>query len=116
MARAHLLRQDETLKGINMGISSSNPDLMRAILAMDSYNRGYNAGIKSPGAGPNEGLIGTQLGLATINSVVLPQGFEAASFYAQTYTLNGTTIIAYRGSDGLAPSWLGGTVPSDFPQ
>lgn len=27
-----------------MGISSSNPDLMRAILAMDAYNRGYNAG------------------------------------------------------------------------
>ncbi len=28
-----------------MGISSSNPDLFRAILAMDAYNRGYNAGI-----------------------------------------------------------------------
>src|SRR3954465_10230732 len=32
--------------GVVMGISTDKPDLFAAILAMDSYNRGYNAGIK----------------------------------------------------------------------
>ncbi len=49
-----------------MGISTTNADLFRAILAMDAYNRGYNAGIKSPGAAADQGLLGSQLGLATI--------------------------------------------------
>ena len=80
-----------------MGISTSNPDLMRAILAMDAYNRGYNAGIGDP----NTGLAGTQLGLASLRQDVLPQGFQAASFFAQAYTLGGSTIISYRGTDSL---------------
>jgi hypothetical protein len=46
-----------------MPISTDNADLFRAILAMDAYNRGLNAGIKSPGADPDQGLLGTQLGL-----------------------------------------------------
>jgi hypothetical protein len=41
-----------------MGISNSNPDLFRAILAMDAYNRGYNAGVKSPAAGGYRGVTG----------------------------------------------------------
>ena len=78
-----------------MGISSSNPDLMRAILAMDAYNRGYNAGIGDP----NTGLAGNRLGLATLRQDMLPQGFQAASFFAQAYTLGGQTVISYRGTD-----------------
>lgn len=42
-----------------MPISS---DLFRAILALDSYNRGYNAGVGDP----STGLPGTQIGNATI--------------------------------------------------
>jgi len=40
-------------------------DLYMAILAMDSYNRGYNAGIKDPNATADQGLLGTQIGNAT---------------------------------------------------
>jgi len=66
-----------------MAISS---DLFMAILSMDTYNRGYNSAIVA--------LTGTSIGNATINSVPLPTEAQAASFYAQSYTLDGMTIIA----------------------
>ncbi len=79
-----------------MGISSSNPDLFRAILAMDAYNRGYNAGIGDP----NTGLTGNAIGLATIQrDIDLPVGSQVASFFAQAYALGGQTVISYRGTD-----------------
>jgi hypothetical protein len=45
-----------------------NSELFKAILALDSYNRGYNAGISSVGTGLGTGSenIGTQIGNATI--------------------------------------------------
>lgn len=65
--------------------------LMRAILAMDVYNRGYNQGVF---------VNSNAVGGATLRNDALPAGYEAASFFAQAYTLaNGTTIVAYRGSD-----------------
>jgi hypothetical protein len=93
-----------------MPISTDNADLFRAILAMDAYNRGYNAGIKSPGAAADQGLLGTQLGLATIG---IARADVNASFFAQAYTLGGKTVISYRGTDDfnvLSPSsdiWQG---------
>jgi hypothetical protein len=64
---------------------------------MDAYNRGYDAGIGDPVTG----LAGTQIGLATIRrDFDQPAGSQAASFYAQAYTLNGTTVISYRGTAG----------------
>jgi hypothetical protein len=78
-----------------MGISTTNPDLFRAILAMDAYNRGYNAGV-------NLDPVATAIGLATIgrrtNALTEPDAV-AASFFAQSYTLNGQTIISFRGTD-----------------
>ncbi len=82
-----------------MGISSSNPDLFRAILAMDAYNRGYNAGVRSPGAPATEGLTGSQLGLATVGRREDSQVAKDASFFAQAYPLGGKTVISYRGTD-----------------
>ena len=71
-----------------MAISS---ELMYAILAMDAYNRGYNPAIV---------LGGTNIGTATIGSdELLPEGSEAAGFYAVAYAWNGETIISYRGTD-----------------
>jgi len=53
---------------------------------MDSYNRGYNAGI--------EGLVGTQIGTATIEDESLPDGSEAAGFYAVAYETQYGTVIS----------------------
>ncbi|MCA9462544.1 MAG: hypothetical protein KC590_10470 [Nitrospira sp.] len=83
-----------------MPISS---ELMYAILAMDSYNRGYNPGIT---------LTGTQVGNATIgvDSAVLNTELntdpndpnridQTAGFYAVAYQWNDDSIISYRGTD-----------------
>lgn len=77
-------------------------DLFRAILAMDSYNRGYDPGIV---------LTGNQIGNADlVTTVELPAGSEAASFFAQAYTWNGGTIISYRGTDSQPLDWATGWV------
>jgi hypothetical protein len=75
-------------------------DLFLAILAMDAYNRGYNAGLKVTGAEIGNALIGLEKGDAEA---------QAASFFAQAYTWNGEgngrTVISYRGTDdGAAPA------------
>jgi hypothetical protein len=59
---------------------------------MDSYNRGYLPGLN---------LSGNVIGDASLRQDIgLPDGSQAAGFYAQAYTLaNGQTIIAYRGTD-----------------
>lgn len=76
-----------------------SPDLFMAILAMDSYNRGYNAGINlSPSA--------THIGSARIDSSLADTN---ASFFAQAYNWNARTIISYRGTDQAFPSWQNGT-------
>ncbi|MFY8040605.1 MAG: hypothetical protein ACOVN4_13210, partial [Bosea sp. (in: a-proteobacteria)] len=97
-----------------MGISTTNADLFRAILAMDAYNRGYNAGIKSPNAGPDQGLTGTMIGLASVgtaSSSALNSPERNASFFAQAYSLGGKTVISYRGTDAAwdaASGWVNG--------
>jgi hypothetical protein len=81
-------------------------DLFRAILALDSYNRGYKAGVT---LGSN-----TQIGTATLrNDISLPTDYQSASFFAQAHTWNGTTVISFRGTDKAFPSWQNGTL-GDF--
>jgi hypothetical protein len=77
-----------------------SPDLFRAILAMDAYNRSYNEGIAGLGG------EGTMIGLATVakNSSELKDANGnrldvAASFFAQAYSWNGKTVISYRGTE-----------------
>jgi hypothetical protein len=85
-----------------------SPDLFRAILALDSYNRGgpsWQAGIS---------LAGSSIGNASLKTdVLLPTGSSTASFFAQAYTWNGTTVISFRGTDKAFPSWQNGTL-GDF--
>ncbi len=87
-----------------------NPTLMKAILAMDSYNRGYSMGVD---------MTGTAIGNATIikDSSVFQnpdktRADDDISFYAIAYAYdsdgNGVpneTVISYRGTDdyGLDP-------------
>ena len=90
-------------------------DLLLAILSMDSYNRGYGAGVSDSGQNDLDGLgesgnIGSARVLARPNGVDY-QAWQDADFYAISYTLNadvgeGTdrlkaddTIISFRGTD-----------------
>ena len=76
-------------------------DLMSAILSMDTYHRGYNAGLQGSAS-----VTGDRIGLWDVgassaifrgpNGELLDQNI---GFYAQSYSHNGETIIAYRGTD-----------------
>ena len=96
-------------------------ELLHAILAMDSYNREYDAGIQ---------VEGSQVGAATFRdhaaSGIVEAEFsdwQAASFYAAAYTVGSEIVIAYRGSvelqDFLVPDLqliLNGSITSFIPR
>ncbi len=87
---------------------SISPELMLAILAMDSYSRGYNQGISGLGGAGTS--IGTAV-LGTSSNTAERSDAVAASFFAQSYTWNGQTVISYRGTDALtAGNELGGNI------
>jgi serralysin len=91
-----------------------NRDLFLAILAMDAYNRGYNAGI----AGLSD-AVGTQIGNALISRGVLDTDSAAVSsgFYAIAYNWNGEKVVSYRGTDsnfGLAIPVLSGDLANGY--
>lgn len=69
-------------------------ELFHAILAMDSYNRGYGAKL----TGLSD-AIGTKLGNATVIGSAGDAAAQADGFYAIAYELNGQKIISYRGTD-----------------
>jgi Protein of unknown function (DUF2974) len=72
--------------------------LLLAILAMDSYNQGYDKGLFH-----GETQIGTATYLLGSEIVKDENGNRldiAAGFYASAYTLaDGTVVISYRGTD-----------------
>lgn len=70
-----------------------NDALMKAILAMDSYNRGYGAAIALPD------LQGTQIGSAVVLRNKGDTAAEAIGFYGIAYSYDGATVISYRGTD-----------------
>lgn len=74
-------------------------DLFRAILAMDVYNRGYNAGVD---LGPASDVAGVQIGNASISKTKGDAEAQSASFYAVAYAWNNHQIISYRGTDDIA--------------
>lgn len=93
-----------------------SPQLMQAILSMDSYNRNYAEGIK---------LEGTTLGSATIfldsqtlgilqdsnGAAILDENDQPIrrdvdmGFYAIAYSYGGSTVISYRGTDDMIVEW-----------
>jgi hypothetical protein len=89
-----------------------NRDLLLAILSMDSYNRGYGQGLNGLAS---FGRIGNAL--ITADSLILggnPQDrLDARSgFYAIAYQVSGvsgiadgTTVVAFRGSDNIPGLW-----------
>ena len=88
-------------------------DLFLSILSMDTYNRGYNAGLSySP---EEQGLstdINTQIGWALVKDENGEAAAQGAGFYAINYliqgnapgNLQGKTILSYRGTDNFISS------------
>ncbi|MBE2190583.1 MAG: hypothetical protein IAE63_00210 [Alphaproteobacteria bacterium] len=78
-----------------------NDNIFKAILAMDAYNRGYDANIKFGNLAGTVSLDaqGTQIGNATILDSNGNAAAQAIGFYALAYTYNGETVISYRGTD-----------------
>jgi hypothetical protein len=64
---------------------TASHDLFLAILALDSYNRGYEPGIQGL-----SDTIGTQIGNATITKTSNGQAAKDAGFYAVEYNWDGT--------------------------
>jgi len=94
-------------------------DLFMAILSMDAYNRGYGAGIEDgiPGSGglpDGLGEAGYRIGNAEIKDVDLPNGSQAAGFYALANEWQGQTVISYRGTDQLLSNLWSDDVGSDI--
>jgi Ca2+-binding RTX toxin-like protein len=94
-----------------------------SILALDSYNRGYNSGLAELGSENG------RLGNARIFQVTENQkaNWQSIGFYAVSYNVSGvssfsgtSTIISYRGTDdfnplsGASDIWNGWTVGAGF--
>lgn len=79
-----------------MALSSN---FMKAILSLDSYNRGYEPRVVfNQGGDENASNTGTKLGAAVIFD---SYAVEAQSFYGIAYLYNGEAVISYRGTDAL---------------
>ena len=99
-------------------------ELFLAILSMDAYNRGYDAGIDGLGD------AGSNIGGAKLKDVDLPTGSQDASFFAQSYDISGvagveglgdaTTVVSYRGTDDpdflnfASDVWTGWTIGTGY--
>lgn len=87
---------------------ATDPLLLRAILAMDAYNRGYAPGVL------NLGGEGSQIGEATVGKdaqqLLSAGSAQNVGFYALAYSLpDGSKVISYRGTDQNAPALFAGT-------
>lgn len=87
-----------------------NSILMNAILSMDAYNRGYNAGIVFGSNIEDSEAINnvTKLGNATVFRSKNDQLAKDISFYAIAYQYNGQNIISIRGTDEFNADRLNG--------
>lgn len=87
-----------------------------SVLAMDSYNRGYDAGINISDNGIRNATLGDSA------TDILGAQAQSASFFAQAYSWNGETVIAYRGTsspgmlDDISNGWPTGFGWADAPQ
>ena len=85
-------------------------NVLKAILAMDSYNRGYDQGIRTLGG------VGSKIANVTISQqseVLEGTANVSTGFYAAAYTTAaGEKIISYRGTDSF--TGIGVTGGNDF--
>jgi subtilisin family serine protease len=84
-------------------------DLLLAILAMDSYNRGYEPGIE--GLGGENSRIGSTTVKKDAQQLLAEGVAKAAGFYAIAYdTEDYGTVISYRGTNNATDYFRGWTV------
>jgi hypothetical protein len=76
-----------------------NANVFRAILAMDSYNRGYRAGVSDLPVLLNQTRIGTATIIDDSTNALGLITTRQAGFYATAYSWNGETVISYRGTN-----------------
>lgn len=74
-------------------------DLFLAILAMDTYHRGVNQGVKVSGEAVDSAAAGNEIGLARIEESTDKSLDDAIGFFAIQYSWNGKDVYAYRGTD-----------------
>jgi len=81
---------------------STSQKLLTAILSMDAYNRGYNAGIvfESSSIGSANVILQENVGIGASQY----QEWQSKGFYAVAYQTDYGTVISYRGTDNPA-SW-----------
>ena len=95
-----------------------NDQLLYAILAMDSYNRGTNAGLRGLGR------LNSEIGTATLRAEKDDAAARLVDFYAAQYDASTSAgskqIISYRGTDNLGwdalTGWTSGLGISMAPQ
>src|ERR1700693_4510002 len=71
-----------------------NRDLFLAVLSMDAYNRGNQAGLAGFSDAP-----GTQIGNAFVVANRDDGTARSIGFYAIAYNWNGEKVISFRGTD-----------------
>jgi hypothetical protein len=78
-------------------------DLMRAVLAMDAYSRGYDQGLLLEPSGEYD--IGKMSIIAQSDTLAGSFGVNIG-FYAAAYQGDGETIISFRGTDDFGTGLL----------
>ena len=78
-----------------------NSDLFKAILALDSYNRGYGASIKFGNLSGNNSVDApeTPIGNATIFRANGDLTAQSIGFYGIAYDYAGEKVVSFRGTD-----------------
>lgn len=87
---------------------SASKTLTLAILSMDAYSRGYGRQLNVPGLNLGDGITFTQQSNPIQNADPTSAQYNpafATGFYAAAYQWNGSTVIAYRGTDNQDTSF-----------
>lgn len=95
-------------------LSELSDTLFNAILAMDSYNKGYDASIVLPDGTDGSIKIG-EAAIVDNSTEALGNGVDSSiGFYALAYSYDGDIIISYRGTDYPVDGQETAGIPNDI--